>query len=97
MAAYLILRVQVHDMDGYSGYTALTPAIIEAHGGRFLSRGQSPVTLEGPIETRRMVLLEFPDVAHAQAFYASSEYQAAKALREPFSDAELLVLPGVSA
>lgn len=34
MPAYLIARVQVHDPDTYANYTALSPAIIKAHGGR---------------------------------------------------------------
>lgn len=94
MPAYLIARVRVNDPEVYAAYTALSPAVIAAHGGRFLSRGQAPLTLEGTEEDRRIVLLEFPDVAHARAFYESAEYQAAKAIRAPVSEAEFIVVPG---
>lgn len=94
MSAYLIARVRINDPETYAGYTALSPAIIEAHGGRFLSRGQAAMTLEGPEERRRMVVVEFPDMEHARAFYESLEYQAARAIRAPVSEAEFVVLPG---
>ncbi|EMN1927041.1 DUF1330 domain-containing protein [Burkholderia ambifaria] len=96
MPAYLIARVKVDDPEIYSGYTALSPAVIEAHGGRFLSRGQAPMTLEGPEEQRRLVLVEFPDMDHARAFYESPEYQTAKAIRLPVSQAEFVVVPGIA-
>lgn len=97
MPAYLIARVHVHDPDTYANYTALSPAIIKAHGGRFLARSQAPITLEGPADTRRTVVVEFPDVAQAQAFYESAQYQAAKAIREPASEAEFIVVLGFEA
>jgi uncharacterized protein (DUF1330 family) len=96
MPAYLIARVKVNDPEVYARYTALSPAIIEAHGGRFLSRGQPPITLEGPPEQRRVVVVEFPDVEHAKAFYESAEYQVAKAIRAPVSEAEFVVVPGIA-
>jgi len=91
----MIVRVQVNDPEGYAAYTALTPAIVAAHGGRFLVRCPSPVTLEGPPEHQRVVVVEFPDEEHARAFYNSAEYQAAKAIREPHSEAQFLMVPGV--
>lgn len=94
MPAYLIARVQVHDPETYAQYTALSPAIITAHGGRFLARSQAPITLEGPTDARRTVVVEFPDVAQAQVFYESAQYQAAKAIREPASQAEFIIVPG---
>ena len=95
MSYYLIVRVKVNNPEGYASYTALTPDIVAAHGGRFLARCPSPVTLEGPQEDQRVVLVEFPDEQHARAFYDSAEYQAAKAIREPFSEAQFLMVPGV--
>lgn len=95
MSHYLIVRVKVNDPQGYAGYTALTPGIVAAYGGRFLARCPSPITLEGQQEDRRVVVVEFPDEEHARAFYDSAEYQAAKAIREPVSEAQFLMVPGV--
>ncbi len=95
MSHYLIVRVKVDDPEGYAAYTALTPDIVAAHGGRFLVRCPEPVTLEGPTEQRRIVVVQFPDEQHARAFYDSPQYQAAKAIREPVSEAQFLMVPGV--
>jgi uncharacterized protein (DUF1330 family) len=53
------------------------------------------VTLEGPEETRRLALVEFPTLELAKVFYASPEYQAAKALRDGACDAEFVALEGL--
>ena len=95
MAAYLIARVTVTDMEQYQAYMKLTPAIIEKFGGKFIARGSDVVTLEGPEETNRVVLVEFPSVEQAQAFYNSEEYQHAISLRKGAADAQFIVLDGV--
>jgi uncharacterized protein (DUF1330 family) len=53
------------------------------------------VTLEGPIETRRVVIIEFPELADAEAFYHSSEYAQARKLREGIAVAEFIAVEGV--
>ncbi|HLU01767.1 MAG TPA: DUF1330 domain-containing protein [Advenella sp.] len=95
MSHYLIVRVKVNDPEGYAAYTAVTPDIVAAFGGRFLVRCPSPVTLEGPQEQQRVVVVEFPDEQSARAFYDSAQYQAAKAIRDPVSEAQFLMVPGV--
>lgn len=95
MAAYLIVRVNVTDMTQYQEYMKLTPAIVEAHGGKFIARGGDVLTLEGPDETRRVVLLEFPTKQDAEAFYKSDAYQAAIAVRKDAAEAEFIVVDGV--
>jgi len=94
MAAYIVIRVDVRDWDRYRAYMQATPAALAQYGGRFIARGGETVTLEGPPETRRMALVEFPTLAQAKAFYDSPEYQAAKALREGACDAEFVALEG---
>lgn len=95
MAAYLIARVEVHDMAQYKQYTAVSPDAIAAFGGRFIARGGRTETLEGPEETRRMVVVEFPDMDSALACYRSERYQAAKAKREGAATAQFVVVEGV--
>ncbi len=94
MSAYLVARVEVHDMEQYKQYTALSPAAIAAFGGEFIVRGGEKVTLEGPEETRRMVIVRFPSMEQAQACYNSEQYQAAMAKRVGCSTAQFVVLDG---
>lgn len=95
MTAYMLAKIEVTDPEKYKGYMAATPGIIEKFGGRFIVRGGEKVTLEGPEETHRVVLLEFPSLEQAQAFYNSPEYQAAKKLREGAATGQFIVLDGV--
>lgn len=95
MPAYIIVRINVTDAERYENYKALTPAAIEAFGGKFIVRGGELETLEGPEETRRVVVLEFPDSASARAFYTSEQYQRAKQEREGAAEASFILVEGV--
>jgi uncharacterized protein (DUF1330 family) len=94
MSAYIVARIEVTDRQQYSEYTKVTPAAIGRYGGRFLARGGDTITLEGSSETRRVVILEFPTLSQAKAFYHSDEYQAAKRLREGAATADFLAVDG---
>ena len=96
MPAYLIGRVQITDWPRYSEYMNATPDIIAQFGGRFIARGGQCVTLEGPEETGRVVIIEFPTLAAAEGFYHSEEYRRAKALREGAATAQFLAIEGIS-
>lgn len=94
MPAYIIARIEVTDWNRYREYTKLTPAAIARFGGRFIARGGEVVTLEGPPETRRMVILEFPSLEQAKAFYHSEEYSQARKLREGVAIGQFLAVEG---
>lgn len=81
MPAYVILDAKVTDPEQYKQYMALSPAAIEAAGGRFLVRGGRHEVLEGNWQPNRMVMVEFPDMAAARAFYDSAKYREARAKR----------------
>ena len=94
MAAYVIARIDVTDWDKYAEYMKATPGVIAQYGGRFMSRGSEAVTLEGPQETQRLVLLEFPSIERAQEWYHSQEYQDAKQLRAGAATASFVAIDG---
>ena len=95
MAAYLLARVEVTDWDRYKEYTKKTPGAVTKYGGRFIVRAGEMVTLEGPEETRRVVLIEFPSFEKAKEFYYSKEYQEVKKLREGAAKGQFLAIDGV--
>jgi uncharacterized protein (DUF1330 family) len=88
-------RLTVRDPEAFSQYTARTPAIIAKYGGRFLVRGGPVETLEGGTCSERIVVVEFPSMEVARAFYNSPEYIEAKALRTPVSETEMILVQGV--
>ena len=95
MAAYLIARVNVTDWDKYNEYVKVTPDIIAQYGGRFIVRGGETVTLEGPEEKWRIVVVEFPDLARAEEFYHSAEYAAARNIRAGAAKGQFVAVSGV--
>lgn len=96
MSAYVIADVKVSDPERYQQYTALSPAAIEAAGGRFLVRGGAHEVLEGDWQPSRMVLVEFPDLASARAFYDSVQYREARAKRTGATEHfHMVVMQGV--
>lgn len=95
MPAYLIAQVAIRDPETYRAYTARSPAIIAKHGGRILARGGATEVLEGGADNRRVVIVEFPSMEAARAFYNSAEYQQAKEIRAPASEAQFLIVQGV--
>jgi uncharacterized protein (DUF1330 family) len=95
MAAYLIARISVTDWDKYNEYIKVTPGIIAKYGGRFVVRGGESVTLEGPEEKWRMVVVEFPDLEKAKEFYYSPEYTEAKKIREGAALAQFVAIDGL--
>lgn len=95
MAAYLIARVTVHDMDQYKKYMAVSPGCIEEYGGKFIVRGGDTITMEGPEETNRVVIVEFPNYQTAQDCYNSPQYQEAIKLRQNAATAQFVIVDGV--
>lgn len=58
-------------------------------------RGGALEVREGEWEVERLVVVEFPDMARARAWYESEEYQRLKAIREATSSADMVWVEGV--
>ncbi len=95
MTAYIYGNIEVHDPVLYEQYRAIVPAMIAAHGGRYLVRGGAVEVLEGEGKTVRQVILEFADMAALKAFYDSPEYRGARAIRQRAATGTLLAIEGM--
>ena len=95
MPAYLIVETDIHDPEQYEQYKAASPAAVAAGGGRFVARGGELAVLEGDWTPSRLVILEFPDLETAKAFYESESYQAAKRLRDGAARLNMVAVQGV--
>lgn len=94
MAAYVIASVDVKDPVRYADYRNMVVPTIAAYGGRFLARGGTVDILEGDWQPKRLVIVEFPSVERAKAWWSSPEYADAKALRQATSEGTLVVIEG---
>jgi len=95
MAAYLYGDIEITDGAAYEEYRRQVPAMIAAHGGRYLARGGAATVLEGEFSPSRQIILEFPDMEHLLAFYHSDDYASLKALRQRCSTGRLVAIEGV--
>ena len=96
MPAYVIADVEVADPEAYKEYTSGVLATVEAFGGRFVVRGGTVDRLEGDWDPERIVLVEFPDLASARAWYDSPRYQELAPKRQAASRrGSLIAVEGV--
>jgi uncharacterized protein (DUF1330 family) len=96
MSAYIVVQVEVTEPAGYDDYKKMVPSSLAAYGGKFVVRGGACETLEGSWQPKRLVVLEFPSVARAKEWWASSEYRDAKALRQRTAKTEMIVVEGAA-
>ena len=94
MTAYVIAEVEVTNPEGYKPYTQLVPASIALYGGRFLARGGAAEELEGDWPKLRRVIIEFPSMEAARAWWDSPEYARPKEMRRANSKGRLILLEG---
>lgn len=94
MPAYIIARVDITDRQQYLKYTAVAPSVILRYGGRVVARSEDPVSLEGPLEKRRIIIIEFPSVESAKEWYHSPEYCQARDIRKDAAMGELIIVDG---
>ena len=95
MSAYVIVQVDVKDPARYEDYKKMVPPSLEKFGGRFLVRGGKTHTLEGGWAPKRFVMVEFPSVEQAKAWWDSPEYRAARDLRWATAESQLIIAEGI--
>jgi uncharacterized protein (DUF1330 family) len=95
MAAYVISEVEMLDQTQGRRYGELAAASIARHGGRYLVRAAVPVVPEGDWPaTHRIVIVEFPTMERLQAWYASTDYAEALAVRQTALNRRLIFVDG---
>ena len=95
MPAYMLVDIDVHDPARYEEYRASAPAAIHAYGGRYLVRGGAAELLEGERAPHRVVVLEFPSLEQARAFWDSPEYAAFKGIRHESASSNVVLVEGL--
>jgi uncharacterized protein (DUF1330 family) len=94
-SAYVLANVTVTNPEQYEQYKKLSTIAMQAHGAEVCIRGGNVQVLEGDWSPGRIVLLKFPSMEKARAFYDSPEYQAAKNAREGAAVMRMLAIEGL--
>ena len=95
MPAYVIAQIDIHDQKAYELYREQVPATIAQYGGRYLARGGTTQTLTGTWNAPRLVILEFPSMEQARAWWGSPEYTPLRQIREGCSTGNILLVQGL--
>jgi uncharacterized protein (DUF1330 family) len=75
-------------------YLQKIDATMDPFGGRFLVHG-NPVELREGSWDGNLIIIEFPDLDRARAWFDSPDYQAIMALRTDNSVSDLILVGGV--
>ncbi|MFG2090483.1 MULTISPECIES: DUF1330 domain-containing protein [unclassified Spirillospora] len=97
MTAYALahLRPPAPLHDDVFIYMERIQASLDPFGGRFLVHGSDPEVMEGPVDGS-YVLVEFPDIDKARAWYESDAYQAILPMRTDNMEGTAVLLHGVA-
>ena len=101
MAAYIIglRRAEPRGTAWLEDYLPKTAALVAKHGGKGLIGGNAPQALkalEGEAKPPlSVVVLEFPSLAHAQAWHNDPDYAPLKQVRQANVDMEVFVVEPV--
>ena len=96
MAAYIISDVIIHDDASATAYRERAARSIVQHGGRYLARAGAIEVLEGDWAPRAIIIVEFPDMAQARAWYRSPEYAEALKYRDAALSRDLILVDGTA-
>ncbi|MER5810170.1 DUF1330 domain-containing protein [Streptomyces sp. NPDC002033] len=97
MTAYAIAHLRPVSMnEDILRYIETMQSTLDPFEGRFLVHGAEVEVLEGPFPGT-VVVIGFPDMDRARAWYASDAYQAILPLRTDHIPAEVLLVEGVPA
>jgi len=95
MSAYGIGNL--HDVErgpAVAEYLERIDGTLAPYGGRFIVHGGRPDVREGRWDGT-LIIIEFPDLDRARAWYESPEYQAILPLRTEHSRGDVLLIDGV--
>ncbi len=94
MKGYLIANLDVQDQPTFQRYREEVVPLITKYGGRYLIRGGEVQELEGHLGLKRLIVLEFPTLEAARAFYDSPEYQPIKVIRLQSTTSDVALVGG---
>jgi uncharacterized protein (DUF1330 family) len=97
MPAYVVAQVQMRDPFWVDEYVTKIQPVLQKHGGRYLVRaGGKLETLEGAAPLpNALVILEFPSMEQARAWYHDPEYAPLIKLRQRGSDVDAILVEAV--
>ncbi len=93
MTHYLIAQVKVNEDAWIPEYAASVHALVEKHGGKYLSRSGNITKIEGDrCDADLVAVLQFPSMESLQAFLADPDYAPFAAVRRAGTDSQIIAI-----
>jgi uncharacterized protein (DUF1330 family) len=94
---YVIVTIKhVKDNAAFQRYAELVKPLIERHGGRYLAIVRDPEVRDGEWPFVRTVVVGFPSIEAAHAWYNAPEYREIIPLRKSGIDANIVMVSDLS-
>jgi len=95
MKAYLVIDVNITDLEGFMEYVRRIPALIQKYSGRYLVQGVEPTVVESRGDKpQRTVVLEFPTRDSAVSFLAERDASDLHELWTRTTSSRILLVDG---
>jgi len=99
MTAYIAFLIDIHDQAAFTRYARAAAPTYPTYGGGVALRGPIVDVLEGDLQVShdtRLVVLQFPSVGQAHAWWDSEDYRPLVKLRQPpVSDSRAFLVEGI--
>ena len=95
MAGYVITDVEITDPKLFAEFRAKLDPTIEAHGGKFIVRGENIKIIQGDWSPNRLVVVKFPDFEAAMTWSQSPEFVELKDILDRSSNTDIIIIEGV--
>ena len=95
MPAYIVfIKEREHDAGAMATYSSMAPPSLAGHNAKPLAVYGAFETLEGP-DAQGSVIIEFPSMDEARAWYQSDAYQQARQHRFAGADYRVFITAGL--
>lgn len=95
MAAYVIAYLEVTDPEAFQAYRKLAGLTFAPYGGKPVVVDGAFEVLEGMVQPKSVVMIEFETMEQARKWYASPEYAQLIPLRQRCANTSLILVEGV--
>ena len=99
MTAYVAFLIDIHDQAAFTRYAQAAAPTYPIYGGGVALRGPIVDVLEGDLQVShdtRLVVLQFPSLGQAHAWWDSGDYRPLVKLRQPpVSDSRAFLVEGI--
>ena len=90
---YVIAETEITNPEAFREYGAKVGPTLAAYNAKLIVRGKAGAK-EGPIPVGNIIVIEFPSLADAEAWYSSAAYKEIIPLRQRAANTRLFIVEG---